>query len=70
MIITVIQIILGVLFIGAVLMQSGGSGLGAVFGGEGGSFRTKRGIEKQLHTTTVALAIIFFGVSAANAFFF
>ncbi len=70
MIINIIQLILAFLLIAAILMQARGSGLGAVFGGEGNVFRTKRGLEKKLHTTTIALAIIFFGVALANALFF
>ncbi len=70
MIINIIQLILAFLLIGAILMQASGSGLGAVFGGDGNTFRTKRGIEKKLHTTTIAIAILFFGVSLANALFF
>ena len=70
MIITIIQLILAFLLVAAILMQNRGSGLGSVFGGEGNVFRTKRGIEKKLHTTTIALAILFLGVSLANALFF
>ena len=65
----IIQLILAILLTGAILLQSRGAGLGAVFGGEGNVYRTKRGIEKKLHTTTIALAIIFFGVSLANVLF-
>jgi len=70
MIVDIIQITLSILLIAAVLLQNQGSGLGAVFGGEGGTFRTKRGIEKKLHTSTIAISILLFGVSLANALFF
>ena len=69
MILTIIQVVLGLLLTGAILLQAQGSGLGAVFGGEGNVFRTKRGVEKKLHDATIALAILFFGISLANALF-
>ena len=69
MILDIIQLILAILLTGAILLQARGSGLGAAFGGEGNVYRTKRGIEKKLHNTTIILAIIFFGISLANALF-
>lgn len=69
MIFDIIQLILAILLTGAVLLQAKGSGLGAAFGGEGNVYRTKRGIEKKLHNTTIVLAILFFGISLANALF-
>lgn len=54
----IIQIIIALLLIGAILMQSPAGGLGATFGG-GGSFNTKRGMEKTLFGATIFLAIIF-----------
>lgn len=47
-------------------MQSGGAGLGSIFGGDGGINRTKRGAEKKLHEITVALAILFLGIALVN----
>lgn len=70
MIFDIIQMILAVLLMSAVLLQAKGTGLGAGFGGEGGNlYRTKRGIEKRLHTTTIVLTILFFGVALANVLF-
>ena len=68
-VLTIIQIVLALLLMAAILLQARGAGLGAVFGGEGNIFRTKRGIEKKLHEATIAIAILFFGVSLANALF-
>ncbi len=69
MALTIIQLVIGVLLMIAILIQARGSGLGAVFGGSGNVYRTKRGIEKKLQNATIFLAILFFGISLANALF-
>jgi protein translocase SecG subunit len=66
MILDIIQLILALLLTGIILMQSGGAGLGSVFGGSDGVTRTKRGVEKKLHQLTIALAILFLGIALAN----
>jgi preprotein translocase subunit SecG len=43
----------------AVLMQSRGSGLGAAFGGDSSSYRSRRGVEARLYQFTIVLAVIF-----------
>jgi preprotein translocase subunit SecG len=55
----VIQIIVAVLLMVAILMQNRGAGLGGVFGGTGGVYLTKRGLEKKLFMATIVLAAIF-----------
>jgi len=59
----VIQIIVSLTIIVMVLLQTKGSGLGGIFGGEGGIYRTRRGIEKTLYQTTIGLAVTFFVIS-------
>ncbi len=62
------QIIVAVSLMVAILVQVKGEGLGSFFGGEGGGiFRTRRGWEKTLFNFTIALSIVFFLVSLANA---
>jgi preprotein translocase subunit SecG len=61
--IQVIQIIISVTIIALVLLQTKGSGLGGVFGGDGGIYRTRRGLEKTLYQATIGLAVAFFVVS-------
>lgn len=63
-----IQIGLSVVLILFILMQSKGSGLGGVFGGEGNVYRTKRGAEKILFIATIVVVILFFGVAFLNAY--
>lgn len=59
----VIQIIISITIIALVLLQTKGSGLGGIFGGDGGVYRTRRGIEKTLYQTTIGLTVLFFVVS-------
>jgi preprotein translocase subunit SecG len=42
-----------------ILLQSQGTGLGASFGGEGNSYRSKRGAEKLIFNTTIVAAVAF-----------
>lgn len=57
--IKIVQIIVAILLMVAILMQNRGAGLGGVFGGSGGVYLTKRGIEKKLFMATIILAAIF-----------
>ncbi|MCR4283907.1 MAG: preprotein translocase subunit SecG [Parcubacteria group bacterium] len=56
-----IQIILSVLLVTVILLQQTGDGLGGAFGGssDGGSYHTRRGMEKILFTSTIILGILF-----------
>ncbi|MDO8676759.1 MAG: preprotein translocase subunit SecG [Candidatus Azambacteria bacterium] len=62
---TIIQIIISVLLIGAILLQSRGSGLSSVFGGESTFYHTRRGIEKIIFFATIILAALFIATSLA-----
>lgn len=57
----VVQVVSAIVLVLSVLMQSRGSGLGGVFGGEGGVYRTKRGVEKGLLYISIISAVLFFG---------
>jgi preprotein translocase subunit SecG len=59
----VVQIIIAVALTIAILLQVRGAGLGSVFGGTGTVFKTRRGIDKLLFRTTIALAILFGALS-------
>lgn len=58
-IISVIQIVLGVLLVLVIIIQQKGSGLGSAFGADLGFYRTKRGAEKLLFYTTIILSTAF-----------
>jgi preprotein translocase subunit SecG len=62
----VIQIVISLTIIALVLLQTKGAGLGGIFGGDGGVYRTRRGIEKTLYQATIALAVIFFVMSLVS----
>jgi len=58
------QILLAILLTALLLLQAKGSGVGtALGGGSGGSFRTRRGVEKQLFNLTIFLSIVFLLIS-------
>lgn len=61
--IQVVQIIVSVTIIAIILLQVKGSGLGGVFGGDGGIYRTRRGLEKTLYQATIGLVVTFFVIS-------
>ncbi len=64
----VIQIIVSATLIVIILIQVKGEGLGGVFGGAGVA-RTRRGLERTLFNTTIALSAIFLLISFLSAFF-
>ncbi|HMQ55394.1 MAG TPA: preprotein translocase subunit SecG [Anaerolineae bacterium] len=56
----IIQIILSIAITILLLLQAKGAGLGGIFGGESGIYRTRRGIEKTLYQATIGLVLVFF----------
>ena len=68
-ILNIIQIAVSILLVAVVLMQVKGQGTG-LFGAAENSFRTRRGLELQLFRFTIALIVVFIGLSIASARFF
>jgi preprotein translocase subunit SecG len=56
----IVQIIVSVSLIVAVLLQTKGSGLGGIFGGQGAVYTSRRGVEKTIFNVTIGLAVAFF----------
>jgi preprotein translocase subunit SecG len=56
-------IVISIVLIGLVLLQARGSGLGGVFGGDGGVYKTRRGMEKTLFNMTVVFSALFLVIS-------
>jgi preprotein translocase subunit SecG len=67
-ILSLVQLVVGVVLAIAILSQSKGVGLSTVFGGSDTVYRTKRGFEKYLFYSTIVLAIAFVGLSIAVVF--
>jgi preprotein translocase subunit SecG len=62
--INIAQILLSVVLTGVLLLQAKGAGIGtALGGGSGGSFRTRRGVEKTLFQLTIVIALVMLIVS-------
>ncbi len=63
----IIQIVISVALIAVILVQAKGQGgLGGIFGGEGGVYRTRRGVEKTLFNVTIGLSVAFFAISVVS----
>jgi len=63
MIIKILQAIIGVLIIVLILLQQRSIGLSAIFGGEGGFYQTRRGLEKLIFGATIVLIVVFISLS-------
>jgi protein translocase SecG subunit len=64
-ILTIAQIIIGILLIASILLQAPESGLSPVFGGGGEMYRSKRNVEKFLVTSTIVLSVLMAAISIA-----
>ena len=58
-VISLIQIILGILLIFVIIIQQKGAGMGSAFGADLGFYRTKRGPEKLLFYASIVLSTAF-----------
>jgi len=60
------QIAVGVLLIVFILLQQRGTALGSAFGGEGGFYGTRRGIQQKLFWATIVCGALFIVFSLLN----
>jgi protein translocase SecG subunit len=58
-ILNIIQIVISALLVVSILLQQRGAGLSSTFGGEGGVYFKKRGMEKILFIASIVLAGLF-----------
>jgi len=65
-ILLIIQVIVCILLIICILLQQRGTALGSAFGGEGGFYATRRGIQKKLLWLTIFLGVIFIILAIFN----
>lgn len=62
----IIQIIVAATLITLILLQTKGTGLGGIFGGDSSVYKSRRGVEKTLFNATIGLSVLFFLVAIAN----
>ena len=62
----IVQIIVAATLITLILLQTKGTGLGGIFGGDSSVYKSRRGVEKTLFNATIALSLVFFLVAIAN----
>ncbi|MEK7110507.1 MAG: preprotein translocase subunit SecG [Patescibacteria group bacterium] len=67
--IPIAQIVVSVVLIGLILLQERSSGLSGIFGGEGGFYQTRRGLERIIFGGTIVFAVIFLGLAIAQLLF-
>lgn len=60
------QIVVAVLLIVSILLQQRGTALGSAFGGEGGFYATRRGIQQKLLWATYILGALFIILALLN----
>jgi len=60
------QIVVAVFLIVTILLQQRGTALGSAFGGEGGFYATRRGIQKKIFWTSVTLGFLFIALAILN----
>jgi len=65
----VLQIIVSIFLVICILLQQRGTALGSAFGGEGGFYATRRGIQKNLFWATCFLGTAFLILAILNLIF-
>ncbi len=66
-IISIAQIIISFIVIVLILLQERSSGMSGIFGGgESEFYQTRRGLERLIFAATIALVLIFAGLSILN----
>ena len=63
------QIITSILLIVFILLQQRGTSLGSSFGGQGGFYSTRRGLEKKIFWGTIILGVLFLALALLNLAF-
>ena len=65
----IVQLILSAVLITLVILQSKGGSLSRMFSGEGGVYKTRRGLEKTLFKATIVVIVAFFVFSLLSVVF-
>lgn len=59
----IVLMVVSVVLIGLVMLQAKGSGLGGIFGGDGGVYKTRRGVERTVYNATIVFSAVFLTIS-------
>ena len=62
----IVQIIVAACLIAFILLQQRGTALGSAFGGGGGFYATRRGIQKKIFWATIIAGILFIVLATIN----
>jgi protein translocase SecG subunit len=65
----IVQIVVAVFLIIFILLQQRGTALGSAFGGEGGFYATRRGIQKKIFWATIVSGALFVILALLNLIF-
>ena len=60
------QIVVSIALVILILLQQRGQALGSAFGGEGGFYATKRGVQKKIFWATVVFGALFIVLALLN----
>lgn len=67
-IIPIFQIAVSVALIALILLQGRSVGLSGIFGGEGGFYQTRRGLERIIFFATIVLVIAFLALAVLQLY--
>ena len=60
------QIVVAIFLILSILLQQRGQALGSAFGGEGGFYATRRGIQQKIFWATIVFGVLFVVLALLN----
>jgi len=66
----IVQIVVAIFLIIFILLQQRGTALGSAFGGEGGFYATRRGIQKKIFWATIVFGVLFVVLALLNLILF
>jgi len=62
----IVQIVVAFFLMVFILLQQRGAALGSSFGGEGGFYTTRRGIQKKIFWVTIVFGFLFIALAILN----
>lgn len=68
-VLTIIQLVIAGFLVLVILLQQKGAGLGSAFGGTGGVYTSRRGVDRILFNITIVFSLVFFALALINLIF-